>query len=231
MDNYWLTEAIKNNAVWCDAMATSHGLSPRWTKTAWVSDLPVPPMYPNIVTLNHGADVEKLILEVDQSLPQRWGIKDSYKELDLRELGFAVAFEAQWYCRAPDTALANSFNAQLNVLSVRGQADLKRWVATWGENTDIFKMSLLDNPTIELIYIEHEGQVIAGMATNQSGGSTGISNLFGSDDGIAGCIAHIVKNNPSKGIVGYGGETEVTSLAKLGFNRVGDLQIWLRNKH
>ena len=90
----WLSEAVSNNAVWCDAIAAAHDIAATWSKSVWCCDDPMPPLYPNIVTLHRGAEINKQIRAIDNRLPKGWGIKDSFKELDLSGHGFHVAFEA-----------------------------------------------------------------------------------------------------------------------------------------
>lgn len=228
MEDPWLTEAVLNNAAWCSAIAASHGVSVHWSKSSWFCELSMPPLYPNIVTLTSGVDLDEQINAIDSQLPVGWGIKDSYKELNLDGKGFAVAFEAHWYCLKPKRYGLGEKSPSIGVEAVTNQAELKRWATAWGEKSEIFKPPLLLDETVELVYLEKDGRVVSGLATNSSGNSIGISNSFGDPSDILACVASISEKNPMKGIVGYGSKDDVASLSRIGFLAIGDLQIWLR---
>lgn len=228
MEDFWLTEAVFNNAVWCDAIAASHGISANWNESVWLSEYPMPPLYPNIVTLRSGTLIDEQIDAIGTQLALGWGIKDSFSDLELEGKGFALAFEAHWYCRPPNQHFSELKSSGFQPESVHTQSELNRWVAAWGEGNGIFNASLLENKTIELLYVERDGKVVSGLATNQSGDSVGISNAFGPPEDILCCVASVVERYPMKGIVGYDGKAEVVALSKIGFNEIGDLRVWLR---
>ncbi len=229
MEDFWLNEAAYNNAAWCNAIAASHGISANWNESAWLCEHLMPPLYPNIVTLRSGALIEDHIDTIGPHLPSGWAIKDSYSELELEGKGFALAFEAQWYWRLPNQHLTEVESPGFQVKTVRTTSELKRWVAAWGEADGIFNSSLLENNSIELIYVERDGVVVSGLATNQSGYSVGISNAFGPLEDVLCCIASVAGRHPMKGIVGYDGKAEVAALSKFGFKEIGNLRIWLRD--
>ena len=189
----------------------------------------MPPLYPNIVTLIRGAEIFDQIADIDSQLPAGWGIKDSFKELQLGSRGFAIGFEAYWFCRALPEQRTNETGADNQVTNVSSQSELARWEIAWGEETGVFKPRLLEDDDVELLYVEKDGGIVSGLAVNQSGKVAGISNAFGQPDGILACVESIGVRHPTKGIVGYGSKTELTALSKLGFQEVGELQIWLRD--
>ena len=228
MDKQWLTEAVSNNATWCDAIVASHRLSTHRSGVVWYCEYPVPPLYPNIITLTKGNKIDEYIKSIDRELASGWGIKDSFSEFELEPRGFVPAFEAHWYCRPPNASGINEYKVQLPLNTVKTQAELDRWVCAWGNGNAIFNASLLKNKAIELVYAEYQGELVAGMATNQSNDSVGISNVFGSIEAIIGCVATIVQRYPKKAIVGYGDKEEVEVLSVLGFQELGDLRVWLR---
>ena len=189
----------------------------------------MPPLYPNIVTLNSGVEIFEQIDHLDSRLPVGWGIKDSFKTLQLAERGFTIAFNAHWYCRPPREHQANKHEESSSVKVVTGEAELESWGNAWGEQTGLFRAPLISGEDVELFYVEEGGRVASGLATNLSGNSVGISNAFGRPNGILACIAEIADKHPARGIVGYGDKTELASLSTIGFQEVGELQIWLKN--
>ena len=227
MKNDWLAEAINNNAAWCDAVATSHGINASWINSVWYTENTMPPLYPNIITLEAEAEIHEFIDAIESRIPQGWGIKDSYAEFDLIGRGFKLAFKALWYYREPFQVIpdARAHGAQLK--SVRTQSELDRWTTAWGEGKEIFKLSLLENTSIELVYLERKEEIVAGMAVNQSGESVGISNIFGQQQEIIGCVSAVIDTHPAKGIVGYGDRDELVALSAIGFQDIGELQVWL----
>ena len=88
---------------------------------------------------------------------------------------------------------------------------------------------MLENNSIELVYVERGGEMVSGLAMNQSGDSVGISNAFGSLEDIVCCVALVSRRYPMKGIVGYDGKAEVVALSDIGFKEIGNLRVWLRD--
>ncbi|OED38927.1 hypothetical protein AB833_18025 [Chromatiales bacterium (ex Bugula neritina AB1)] len=219
-------EAILNNVAWCNAIADSHGIATHRQKSVWHCDHPMPPFYPNIITLSKDAQIDKLIKTIDSRLAPGWGIKDSFGNLDLSGKGFSLAFDANWYCRIPSPI--TNLKSSLAVNAVKTQSDLDRWVKAWGEEQRIFTSPLLQNTAVELILAEHNGRVVSGLATNQSGKSVGISNVFGLPNGILDCVADVARRHPEKVLVGYGDKEEIEILSTIGFREIGNLRVWLR---
>jgi len=188
----------------------------------------MPPLYPNIVTLDSDLDINQTIDQIDPLLPVGWGIKDSFKNLQLEKKGFAIAFDAFWYCLNPEKQSTIEKAVESQAKCATNEIDFGRWVKAWGQTAGVFRPSLLLDDTVKLLYTEKGCQIVAGLATNHSGDSVGISNAFGQPSGIRECIKSITDNHPSKGIVGYGDKTEVTSLENMGFRKLGELRIWIR---
>lgn len=229
MENTWLSEAVSNNAAWCAAIAASHNIASSWRESIWFSEHTMSPLYPNIVTLSRGVAINEQIIDIDQNLRTGWGIKDSYKDLELEGNGFTIIFDAFWYCRIPSARQTGDRSPNTQVKYVKNQSELHRWAQAWGEKPDIFKPSLLLDEAVEFIFLEKNGLLVAGLATNLSGNSIGISNAFGLPHDIEECVKSIIDKHPSKGIVGYGDKAEVAMLSKIGFQEIGELRIWLRS--
>lgn len=229
MQNEWLMEAVSNNAVWCNAIAASHDIPAHWDESIWVSEHPMPPFYPNIVTLRSGSRIVDSIDTINPNLPSGWGVKDSFSELDLKGKGFVLGFISHWYCRLPGNDVTDHSYLNRRLETVKNQSELNRWVSEWGESDEVFNFALLKNKSVELVYVEHDDKIVSGLATNISGDSVGVSNGFGSPDEYLSCVALVAERYPTKGIVGYGGKAEVESLSKIGFRDIGDLRVWLHD--
>jgi len=227
MINNWLEEAVLNNAAWCDAMASSHDIPTDWNELTCVSEFPMPPFYPNIVTLKSNISIDEKIDSLGPQLSLGWGIKDSFNELDLANKGFAPVCDAHWYCRVPTSNVIDNEELHSKIETVSNQSELDRWVIAWGEGDEIFNSGLLENNCVELLYVARDDRVVSGLATNQSGNSVGISNAFGSPMDLLCCVNAVIARHPDKGIVGYGNKSEIAALSNIGFKEIGDLRIWL----
>ena len=84
-----LTRAIHNNAELCELVAWSHGIASQRLKGAWVSTEPMPPFYPNVVSLEPAIQCEEVSLFVED-LPTHCGWKDSFADHSLEAFGFSV---------------------------------------------------------------------------------------------------------------------------------------------
>lgn len=187
------------------------------------------PLYPNVITLSPGALIDNQINTLNKHLPIGWGIKDSFNELQLDQNEFTMAFEANWYCRLPNEQSEINEDSGLQLRTVKTRYELNRWITSWGEANGVFNQSLIENSRIDLVYAENDGKLVSGLASNQSGDSVGISNSFGSVEGLLLCIAYVAEKHPAKAIVGYGSKAEIDDLSSLGFKEIGDLRVWLSN--
>jgi hypothetical protein len=88
--------AARNNALWCDAVCRAHGAAGELLDTLWWNPRPAPPLYPNLITLRDaGTALVAHVRALDgRGLPAGWGVKDSFRSLDLGPLGFDLLFEA-----------------------------------------------------------------------------------------------------------------------------------------
>lgn len=227
----WLQLAVANNADWCRSIARSQGLSYRDTSSVWYSSEKMPPFYPNLVTLEPTNDTPKEIEILEESLRTEWGVKDSFSSLKLDERGFSVLLGAEWYIREPAEWNAQTTGVE-SVQLVKTERQLSAWVDAWGETTagsTVFGGKLLEDESVELLYVESGGKVVAGIACNLSEVVVGISNAFGAPSSISACIGRCAEANPSRALVGYGSSAELRGLDRLGFRSLGPLRIWLKN--
>ena len=101
MDDELAVQAAMNNALWCDAVCRAHGVPTLFADDAWVGRGIGPRFYPNLVTLSVAGVEEqmRLVSELRGSLGVwGWGVKDSFKVLDLVPHGFRSVLDGQWVC-------------------------------------------------------------------------------------------------------------------------------------
>jgi hypothetical protein len=235
-----LMEAALNNAQWCDAVCRAHGLPTTFGSDAWVCQAPAPPLYPNLVTLSRAEAAQTgRIAELARSLgPHGWGVKDSFKSLDLVTQGFRTLFDGQWLRRP-------AFDDPHDGVKVKGSrvgsgAELASWEAAWrdagmgppGDPTArTFPPVLLDDPDIAFLSVTHGEDLAVGLIANRAAGTIGISNLFfGREPDWHGAARGLVEVSalwPGLPLVTYGSGPELTQLCgTLGFGVTGALRVW-----
>ena len=117
--------AVRNNAAWVDAVARSQGVATRRDGRALRADGPMPPFYPNLMTLDPTLDAPALVADPPRGAAAGWGLKDSFAALDLTPEGFVPAFDATWI--ACDAAPAGA-----GALRLATPDGLARWTRGWG---------------------------------------------------------------------------------------------------
>lgn len=219
-----LRAAIEDNVAWCRAVSAAHGSDERTTPAVWINLAASPPYYPNIITREPGAQAEvaQWVEAVrKQNAERKWGIKDSFHDLDLSALGFIPAIEGEWFGGelVPEEALRDWGVA-------RTPAELALWERAWGEASDhsIFVDALLDDPRIKFWMLRQGSDIAAGCISFSSGPVIGLSNWFSKraesvfDLGIRGALAN------DRPVVCWASEEQT---APAGFNRLGPLRVWL----
>jgi hypothetical protein len=91
-------QAACNNALWCDAVCSTHNGPGEFRRTHWLNRLGAPRYYPDLVTLTGSMDAPlqiEAISELVASSPRDWFVKDSFCCLELHKLGFELLFEAE----------------------------------------------------------------------------------------------------------------------------------------
>ena len=233
-----IDSAVNNNAAWCSAVAASHGLEFELYSDVWLCRYPMPPFYPNLITLRPVINADHWLDQLSSDLPGGWGIKDSFSTLNLSGDYFVQLFEAHWYCRSALTALAITGQTTQQglpfVAEVKSYSELKLWECAWSgkplSSHRIFLPALSGSSAIRFIYtkgLTRASQWEAGLILNTSGKVAGISNLFGTTEGIMSCVEYAANLYPNKALVGYGSAGELTMLSGIGFTRLADLQVWL----
>lgn len=216
--------AARNNAEWCDAVTRAFGGMGRFGPELWVHPGEAPTFYPNAVTLVPMDWVPTAIAEGDFG----FAVKDSFALMDLTPLGYVPLFEAMWIWRDA-RPVARADDAAWRI--VRDVESLARWDQAWGETAPSpFRPALLKEPDHAFIAAEVEGRIVAGCVASRSEAVVGISNLFGPDELVSGCLAAVQGFAPGLPVVGYEAEPALTRMKGLGFEALGPLRVWVREE-
>ncbi|MBO2454811.1 hypothetical protein J4573_47525 [Actinomadura barringtoniae] len=218
-----VVSAARNNAEWCAAMATSHGLASHFGTQAWTAPARTPLFYPDAVTLVPNADITALLTQIDTTTPGA-SIKDSFADLDLTPAGFHILFEAQWIHRPPTAP-----ESDLPWAVADTPASLHDWALAWDDgagNAALFRPALLKDPaTFVLAGRSPNGDIVAGAIATHTAHGVGISNVFGDAWPFILNAAHHLF--PAQPLLGYEQGDDLTTALQHGFATTGPLRVWL----
>ena len=238
--------AIANNHAWYLSIFRAHGLASRLDEHYWSTDEEPPPYYSHLVTRTRGvvareAQLRRLSELAARACGRGWGCKDSFDELPsvaLQKLGLRPLFRAWWYGWAAD-GVAPGPETRLEAQRVEAPEALSLWEEYWRRSSPasearVFPEAVLADANVELFAMALEGRIAGGFALNQSEGAIGLSNIFqleGSeiDAGafVRECSRVARRFHAGQPVVGYGPESELASLASLGFVALGPLRVWV----
>lgn len=208
----------------------------------WLNRSGTPLHYPDVVTLAPAEaaaeQIEAIAALVGSPRGSGWTVKDSFRSLDLRPLGFRVLFDAEWILRRPSATDVQASPAELSWRTVCSEADLLRWVEAWAgvaataETSRIFAASLIARSDISFLFAPADGPPLCGGILNEAAGVVGLSNVFhaGIDPEIAwqGLLREAARRFPGLPVVGYEAGDDLAAARRVGFRAAGPLRIWTK---
>lgn len=171
--------AITDNVHWCSAICNARGADDDLTVSPWINLKTYPRYYPNIITRGPGeqAQVCKAI-ELLRSLciPKGWGIKDSFADLELEDLGFETVIYGSWFGGIPNAPQKPPEHWK----KAQSINELRSWKAAWGEESDVHTLpdALLNDSRIEFWFRFENNVLEAGFICFRTEFSVGLSNWF-----------------------------------------------------
>ncbi len=230
--------AALNNALWCDAVARSHGVAGRFEDDAWTTPSRTPPYYPDAVTLSPDADAYEVLARVDGS--DGCSVKDSWATLDLSVEDFARLVVGEWLWLDPATELPRLDDPAAHSWHRVTTADeMAEWVRAWSTDPDaeaILRADLLAEPGVHVLaarpLADPGGPVVAGAIVNVTGEVAGLGNLFArdGDEHQAWREAAAAAREVGSGIplVGWEAGASLDAALAAGCERLGPLAVWLK---
>ena len=237
MSEIGVAAAARNNAAWCDAVCSAHGSPGEFSASHWLSRAPVPPYYPNLVTLDPALEPAlAAVRELDQAPPSAsFAVKDSFAVLPLEQAGFRLLFDAEWIFR-PALRDRPPRSPGGRWVRVETEPALAAWEAAWGESLGqprIFRPALLRRSEIAILAaLGGDGRLTAGVVAHRTDRVVGLSNLFvrGEEGGSlrAECIEAAMEAFPGLPLVGYEAGDDLAQSRALGFASLGALRVWVK---
>jgi len=234
-----LSDAVLDNARWCDLVCRTQGIQGRFVPDAWVSPRRTPDGYPDAVTLSDHAVGDQVLGRVDTS--SGCSVKDSFASLDLTGRGFRILFDGAWIRRpagrGPGTARPMG---GLGWVQVTAPKALAAWAADHGGGPT-FRPALLGERSV-VILAAHDatGQRVAGAVATVADHAVGISNVFASGgsaaeapeedrfaEAFAGATGAIAERFPDRAIVGYLSASLLAAAHAAEYDLIGPMRVWM----
>ncbi len=224
--------AALNNAEWCAAIWRSHGLPVERAHGLWFCPRPTPQYYPNVVTVELGADPlvqARFITDLRRADPDLdLSVKDSFAGLELEAAGLKPLFEARWLWRAAQSALAG--DETLAWRKIADEPGLAAWERAWrGEDQNperTFRRELLaDRRATILGGFDATETLSSGGIAYDAAGVLGVTNIFGSRWPFLNALD---ASAPGRPVVAYEAGGDLASAERNGFARLGALRVWVR---
>lgn len=228
MTDHRAVTAAGNNGDWYTMMFDIHRLRYDRSDLRFAAiDVP-PPYHSGMVVLAPGRSAEMAELIPTRAEQARFGIKDSFCELDFAELDLAELFAASWiWCDEPPDVDVSGWE------TIDSPEKLDRWEASWkdsGSPSDQrqFPNPILDRQDVALFGRPSGGGYDAGVIANRSATCVGLSNAFGPADGFPAAAALCGRFGDGLPIVGYERGEDLDTALAAGFVITGGLRIAVR---
>ena len=227
--------AARNNALWCDAVARSHGVVCTTDADAWTAATRTPPYYPDAVTLSPEAGEYDVLARVDDS--DGCSVKDSWSRLDLSMEDFARLVVGEWVWLDPSVALVPA--PARTWQRVTTADEMAGWVRAWASDPDaeaILRPSLLEEPGVHVLGTrggdDPQSPFVSGAIVNVTGEVAGLGNVFSHDgdpdlawSAAAAAAREVVGGIP---LVGWEAGASVDAAVAAGCETIGPLSVWLK---
>ena len=243
MDALKRQRAIANNIGFYEEIFRSHNIRFFKTNTVFYTPQTALPMTSNIVTRSRGWQPDVHFQQIDTAAInagwESWSITDSFSVLNLSQFGFTRLIDATWLYLEGNAFRRSDISSGLRWDLIKGRRELAAWRLAWNKNEIngnvadlIFAARLLENPRMHSIAGYEGERLVAGCILNRTEPVFGISNFFAADDSAAtwsDMIEFIRTSVTSNDLVSYEQAPVIDrSLAGLGFEKVGDLTVWIK---
>lgn len=196
----------------------------------WACPSRTPLFYPDAVTLDGAATEEDVLAHVESGSPG-CSVKDSFANLDLRDAGFRVLFDATWIARVATKETAST--PPSNWSTVDDAVALDQWRRAADRD---LPDALLGRDDVVVLAGHATGgadDVCAGAVLNQSGSVVGLGNVFSAGRDLeavwSACVALAADRFPGMPLVGYEAGAPLAAAHRQGFDTIGELRVWIED--
>ena len=239
MDDRVVEKAAYSNAVWCDAVCSTHSGPGEFASDHWLTRHGAPEYYPDLVTLTGAAAMKQQVdalTALMRAAPGRsLSVKDSFGCLDLGVFGFKPLFDAEWLFASELKISGPDDTGDVRWVSIYDDADLVRWEQAWlpsMSNGELrtFRPKLLVRPDLRFVYGLVKDVPIGGGILNATNDVTGLSNVFASGVATEAVLEGLARMawtwRPGRPLVSYESGADLAAARRVGFEAVGSLRIW-----
>jgi hypothetical protein len=215
-----LRRAVDASIGWYEDILALHGIGSRLEDGLWSSAGPPPPLHSDAITAEPSVSAEQVVARLAGR--QRWGVKDSFAEIDLSGAGLDVLFSATWIHREPPALASTAWER------VTDEGRLAAWNAGW-DTTDVLVPAILQRGHIAVLARSGDGGIEAGAVARLASGVVELSNVHGVDGHEVDwdeLVAAIGTRFPGRPLVGYERGDDLGAALGAGFEAVGELRVW-----
>ena len=216
-----LLAAVRENATWCDAVASAHGLTGSWSSTVWSCPIRTPPLHPDAVTLSPTATMADVVDRIDASVPGAT-VKDSFATLPTGD-SWAVLFDGSWLHHPPSAP-----GVGVEPWQAIDSKHFEEWLTAWDGPSAVLR-PVLPDPTV-VVLAGSGAAITSGAVLHDDGLVVAISNLFApaaADPAAtwAGCVEAATRRWPDRPIVGYESGDALTGALARGSLALGPMRV------
>jgi len=229
-----LALAIQNNAEWCNLVCSLNNAPGTFETHIWATQKEVPLLYPCYITLesiaNNYSALEKLYTAIKEDKRKNVVVKDSFNELDLKDLKCDKIVDAEWIVYDQGRIEFSNSSFQRIHFPIRFEKWLKAWNRSNKTNLDIFPSKILKDDTVWVCGEYQNGEFTKGAILYSNDRTVGITNIFSEEENKDAfwkeLLAFISVQFPAKLVVGYETGESLASAIAAGFEPVGHLAVW-----
>jgi hypothetical protein len=221
-------KGAQNNGDWYAMMFDVHQRRYERSDLVFTAvDVP-PPFHSGMVVLTPGRSEAVSNLIPSRADQPRFGIKDSFNELDFAMVDLVELFSASWiWCDTPPDADLDGWEA------IDSVDRLLQWEAAWkegGSPTDErqFPDAILERADVGLFGRVAGSGYDAGVIANRSADVVGLSNAFGPADAYPAAAALCGRFGDGLPVVGYEQGEDLDVALAAGFEATGELRVAYR---
>jgi hypothetical protein len=221
-----LRRAVDANVAWYEDIFALHGIGSRLEHGLWVCAGAPPPLHSDAVVVEPWVTLDRVLTSLDGR--EHAGFKDSFATLDPTAAGMDLLFEASWIHRAATDAVSTPARSAWSL--VTSARELDGWIGHH-DTAEVLLPGLLKRGHFKILARRQDGETVAGAVARLGSGTVDVSNVWAAPGAVVDWseLAGAIQDEfPGRDLVGYERGDDLAAAIAGGFERVGDLRIWVR---